>query len=328
MVRWNLRHKSHCPMCNEDQEDTTHIMLCQSEMAITQFDDTLRTILKKLLRLKTCFYALAAIRNELYSWRRKLTPPDIAYLPYELQLIILQQRQVGWKLFLEGFLVKRWSHYMQTYYLSQGTKNSGKLWAKRAVKYLWEATFELWEFRNKQLHETDKLHELEGLATLKSAVKAEWNLGLGQLPASDFSHYFTMSLEKLMKFTVDYLKSWFMIVRQGRIMMDKRNIIEDEFTTSKTLQQWVGISYEVTEEEGRQCLDIAVEEEWKLGSNQFMNDSTKSFFDHPVRDLLQLDTDNLKTWFVAVRHARMQGNAPIMKDEFSYDGALREWVGL
>ena len=116
-------------------------MLCQLEVAITQFDATLQTLLKKLLRLKTCFYALVAIQNELYSWRRNLAPPDIAYLPFELQLIVLQQRQVGWKLFLEGFLVKGWSQYMQNYYMSQGTKNSGKLWAKQAVKYMWEVTF-------------------------------------------------------------------------------------------------------------------------------------------------------------------------------------------
>ena len=149
MMHWKMRHKSQCPMCNEDNEDTNHILQCQSDISIKKFDTTVHTLLKKLLCLKTRFYVLAAIRNELYSWRRKQPTPDITYLPMDLQVVILQQRQVGWKQFLEGFIVSGWGQYMQRFYSSQGAKNTGALWAKRLVKYAWEATFEIWEFRNK-----------------------------------------------------------------------------------------------------------------------------------------------------------------------------------
>ena len=70
-----------------------------------------------------------------------------------------------------------------------------------------------------------------------------------------------MALETLMRFTVDYLKLWLMIVCQGQIMMDRRNLMQDKFSMSKTLQQLIRISHEVSEEEGQRYLDLAVEEE-------------------------------------------------------------------
>ena len=110
--------------------------------------------------------------------------------------------------------------------------------------------------------------------------------------------------------------------------MDKRNLIADDFSTSKTLQQWIGISYDITEEEGRQCLEQSVMEEWKLGSSSFMDISTIVIFKKPVQHLLKLTTTDLKTWFVKVRQGRIRSTTNILKDEFTYDGAMKEWVGL
>ena len=47
---------------------------------------------------------------------------------------------------MEGFIAKGWGQHIQQHYYSQQINNSGALWSKRLVKYVWEATFEIWEF--------------------------------------------------------------------------------------------------------------------------------------------------------------------------------------
>ena len=69
-----------------------------------------------------------------------------------------------------------------------------------------------------------------------------------------------------------------MIVCQGQIMMDRRNLMQDKFSMSKTLQQLIRISHEVSEEEGQRYLDLAVEEEWRMGSNQYIDKEVIVFF--------------------------------------------------
>ena len=111
-------------------------------------------------------------------------------------------------------------------------------------------------------------------------------------------------------------------------MMDKSNLLQDDFSCSKTPQQWIGISYMVSEEEGWRCLDMAVEEEWKLGDHQYMDARTQAYFMNPVADLLKLDTLSLKAWFVQVFQGWLKLQKNILKDEFYYDGAMKEWAGL
>ena len=145
---------------------------------------------------------------------------------------------------------------MTQYYHHKKTKNTGCTWSKRSVKYVWEFTHTIWNSRNTQTHETERIKELEGVSTLRQSVMDEWNQGLGGLPAAGFSHYFSMKSEELMNFSVDYLESWLLIVRQARILMDPQHLLSDEFAISQTLQQWIGISYDVSDEEETRILKV------------------------------------------------------------------------
>ena len=56
-----------------------------------------------------------------------------------------------------------------------------------------------------------------------------------------------------------------MTIRQGRILFDQRNLLNDEFASSKALQDWVGLSYDLRDEEAIPALNDAVREEWDTG---------------------------------------------------------------
>ena len=54
----------------------------------------------------------------------------------------------------------------------------------------------IWEARNKQLHETDRIKDLEGKKEIMEAIEAEYELGLRYLPAYGFSYLFKKKLDK------------------------------------------------------------------------------------------------------------------------------------
>ena len=128
---------------------------------------------------------------------------------------------------------------------------------------------------------------------------------------------------------IDYLKSWLMIIRQARILMDSQHLLQDDFTESKALQQWIGISYDVSDKEARPLLDLAAEAEWLQGLDDLEANNFGYLFDITRNSLLNLSTDQLKHWFTTVRKGRVTSNSThIIHDEFSQPGILQSWVGL
>ena len=120
-----------------------------------------------------------------------------------------------------------------------------------------------------------------------------------------------------------------MIIRQGRILMDPTNLLEDQFAQSKALQQWIDISYEITENEGMTILTQAITEEWTLGLDTLCPLAFSNHFSGTLNDLLSHPSQQVKLWCTEVQEARELNHTTYpIQDEFSYPGALRSWVGL
>ena len=213
----------------------------------------------------------------------------------------------------------------------QQEKNStktGLFWGKRMYKLGWKAIFMIWEGRNKQLHETKHIMDMEGGEILKNSIVAEYAKGLGRLPACDFSHMFRTPVDALLQKNLDVQKNWLQIVRQARILMDKDHLIHDEFTTSLALQKWIGISYGITDTEGQESLQEAIVMELDIGIGQLPTQFT-TFFTLTKQQLEEYTIQQMKIWFQKVRQGRQQFDQDnCIQDEFSCPGAFRDWVGL
>ena len=129
----------------------------------------------------------------------------------------------------------------------------------------------------------------------------KWETGLGRLPASEFSRYFSIPIDHLLAKPVDYLMQWFLAVRQGRILLDPDRLLQDEFVTSKSLQQWVGISYEVTDEEMEPILQDAIIKEITLGIGNLPPQQFEQHFNTSLQTLLSGPLSVQKLWFQQVR---------------------------
>jgi hypothetical protein len=87
----------------------------------------------------------------------------------------------------------------------------------------------VWDQRNKQLHETNRIHELEGLPELIQSIRTEWSLGIGTLPAVDFSHLFSITLDTLLSKSIDSQKDWLSVIKLGQRLHQDPNLVDDGF---------------------------------------------------------------------------------------------------
>ena len=130
MELWKLRHKGDCPFCLASQEDTHHILRCSHQDSITHWTTTIRKVLQKLFTLDTCPILIIALRDELQAWRLNNTLPNITQYPSLLQSALREQRTIGWKQFMEGFVTKSWGSYMARYYKNTRSLRKGSTWVK------------------------------------------------------------------------------------------------------------------------------------------------------------------------------------------------------
>lgn len=169
---------------------------------------------------------------------------------------------------------------------------------------------------------------MEGMTVVEDSIKQEYKIGLGHLPASEFSHLFRNKVEELLKKSDETLMNWITIIRQGRILMDSTNLVEDDITHSKALQSWLGISYSLTEKEGQDSLIESVEEEMKTGLEQLPQWYSR-YFEVDTTTLLQRTTSQLKLWLVTIKNGRKRYDQEnILDDEFSYERIYQDWLGL
>ena len=240
--RWQWRPNGFCPFCQKVEEDTTHILLCKDDISISEWAKLCKEFLKRLKKIDTCPNAIIAIQRNLLNWRLSRQPGARDYLsPPDLREVLQQQHKIGWRGFLEGFVAKAWIEYQAVYFNETKSLRSSTLWASKLIRECWQFLFNIWEARNKKIHETTMLKLLEGRPQLRLAINEEWEIGLGRLPAPDFSYLFSGDKTKLLESNLSAQRRWLALVRNGRLLLDHSNFIEDEFITNPALRQWVGL---------------------------------------------------------------------------------------
>ena len=114
-------------------------------------------------------------------------------------------------------------------------------WVKKVIKAGWELIENMWEFRNEAVHEKEKIKELEGVPVLDRCIREQWNRGLGQLPASEYSCMFRIKEEEIIKQQVESKKKWLATVKMARKLHRDEEQREDEFDKNTALRKWIGI---------------------------------------------------------------------------------------
>ena len=139
-----------------------------------------------------------------------------------------------------GCLSIEWARAQDIYFKWMGIRRTGKRWVISLIKRLWEISWDIWDDRNRVLHNTPLAADLSGAASLDKAIREEIQLGYEGLPAPVRSQ-FPRDIEKLLKASLIQRKSWLVLVRASRELIHD-NRIQDEFTNPRSyLRKWVGL---------------------------------------------------------------------------------------
>ena len=243
MKRRKKRLLSTCPICNAQDEHLRHILTCPSNQAssyrkklLAELIDWLKnsTTHPKITNFINIGLSNWLSTNKNYDW-----PPD-SIIFTDCPIInnaFRSQLRIGWFYFLCGFLSSELVQVQSRYVLSRGLKFSTNRWAVNLIKKLWGFLHAIWTFRNECLHESESIHKMTRSILLQQAITSEYNIGLGSLPPN-FSSYFHLPLQQLLKKNIAYRKRWFLIIRSGR-EGHNANTYHDIFFSNGPLRQWV-----------------------------------------------------------------------------------------
>lgn len=194
-----------------------------------------------LVKNKTSYALRKAIILDIRAWRKQTALPMLQYVDTVLKAAIEEQHRIGWKTFLEGLLSTKIVNYQQDFLKHQYPDRKVVTWAKRVIKAGWKILLGMWENRNENLHKPNVLQEMEGIKILNWSICKEWKIGLSDLPTFEFSAFFRMRKEKLMKKSLEGKKDWLANVKMAREVYGDKNIRYDEFDTDEALRLWIGL---------------------------------------------------------------------------------------
>ena len=138
------------------------------------------------------------------------------------------------------FLALDWARAQDSYFKWLGMKRTGTRWVVSLIKKLWDISWDLWDDRNKVLHNTPMAGDLSGAASLDKAIGEEFMLGSTGLPAL-VRGQFPENVQNILKAPLLQRKSWLVLVRASRELVND-NRIQDEFTDPQSyLRKWVGL---------------------------------------------------------------------------------------
>ena len=153
-IWWQFWDHDHCPCCQQDDEMTTHLLMCPHfGMRSTWFSNV--TLLQQWLEevdthldIIFCFIKTLESRNPHQLFSAFSTPA--------CQAAAVEQDSIGWQNFTEGKLSKWWRQLQALYYWDRASRQSVTCWVMGLVTQLLEMVHGVWKYLNSILHEHDE----------------------------------------------------------------------------------------------------------------------------------------------------------------------------
>jgi len=131
-----------------------------------------------------------------------------------------EQATVGWDLALEKFLSHWWRHQQEQYWKAYKSRKLSKRWTTELLKKLFGIAWDMWQHRNKALHEEPDNYKLILETEINEQVTKVYNLGAGA--SSPSATLMKHALPKLFQLPNAYKVHWLGSVRIAKERKDKQ----------------------------------------------------------------------------------------------------------
>lgn len=194
-----------CPRCLFDPEDRLHILQCNHPEALVLWNHSMKKLEEHLesvdtdtIVAKTICWKLQELRNE------NPHSPLSAQYPSAFRAAFQAQDELGWEAFIFGFWTSHWESIQQAYLVSLNSKVSVKRWATSIIKKLWDVAWDMWDQRNKYLHDKEFGRMV---VVLNQEIETLYSSGATSVPADD-QGLFRTPLPELLSSPVALRQLW------------------------------------------------------------------------------------------------------------------------
>jgi hypothetical protein len=183
-----------------------HIWKCSSPQVTDVWNNSLINLQSARHKLDTDPELITSIITYLNMWRYDLFLQPIEDVKYR-QLLELQDT-IGARQLFEGWIHYEWVVLQQKHYLDIKSRQSGRWWTISLINKLWDAAWDLWEFRNAVYHQQQNKSLHEDTHSLDLKVRDLFNkLALTGLLLKD-QHLETISIQRLILFPRSQKVEW------------------------------------------------------------------------------------------------------------------------
>ena len=241
MARRKTRLFNGCPRCKCMSENREHVLKCPEASARAHWKTQVTLLKNWCVKSDTHPDIIDALYDTLIYWQSHKRSDH--YVDYSWDDDIAQtfrhQAKLGWNSFLDGLLSTRWAELQQSYYDETDSMKKGSKWAGTLSYRIWIAVHSMWMHRNSHLHDETTISEFTGSRALRLACVFEFERGTDGIDEL-YHPYLDISLDDLLKESIDFKRNWFAIIRQAR--ENTGFPYSDQFASNAQLRSWAGLS--------------------------------------------------------------------------------------
>ena len=205
---------SQCPRCKQDNETTTHVLICPDNAADLEWRCRVANLGIWLLEVDTHPAIKKCIMESLSS--RSTTT---LFSPHATQVCLaaaMEQDEIGWQNFVEGKISKSWGNLQWQHYQEQLLVRSGDKWSAGLVTQLLELTHGMWIHRNNILHAVDAQGlPLRQAAELEASIHLEFCKGTEGLARRDH-HFIRRGRDDVLSLSASDKQGWLRGIQLAR----------------------------------------------------------------------------------------------------------------
>ena len=218
MVKWKFREESNCPRCGMIDEDMDHVLRCQSTEANEKWLSTMESLRMWLEKHDTHPDLVEILCKRLSEWRNGEGLQPMVFSDPVLYRLLLKQDTIGWRSCIEGLLVREWAVVQASYFEMIGSRRSGKRWAVALIKKLWDTAWDMWDHRNRVVHDIESgVHAIE----LRRAIREQFQLG-SQGVTVQARRLFQGGVQKVLGYSIEAQEAWMRRIVAARTRFERQ----------------------------------------------------------------------------------------------------------
>jgi len=209
-MRRSQRTTAKCPRCQAEVEDKTHIIRCPAPSARTQWALSLATLDNWLKDQGTDPLLRKRLILALNDWANVAEPQAPSPTAYETE-----QAHIGWDRMMDGWISRKWRDHQERIWKSIKSRKSSLRWTAALIQKMWDVSWDMWEHRNKELHEGDTAQQAILHSAVDAQIKKLYEGGAQQLPR-DALKFLQTPQETVLSYTLALKRLWLESVKAAQ----------------------------------------------------------------------------------------------------------------